>query len=131
MRIFVFSFVISSSKSEEEKRSNKVTEEAVAERLKPPPDQINFQRKVIKISDSAKRRITNELDKIVIKNKKNNVAISEEPSTVKRLCPTVEANGKQDKEPKNSGPSTVAVKLKRNSLDINVSAIRFINTFRF
>lgn len=124
--IFFFSSVALSSKSEEERRKpSKLAEEKVSERLKPPPDQINFQRKVIRLSDSAKKRINSELDKIVIKNKQTNKemtndAISkDESSDPKRLCTSVETNGKQDVVTKNSVVSTTAVKLKRNSLDIN------------
>ncbi|XP_014270492.1 ashwin [Halyomorpha halys] len=113
-----------SSKSDEERKPNKLAEEKVSERLKPPPDQINFQRKVIRLSDSAKKRINNELDKIVIKNKQakemNNVAISKEDSSdAKRLCTNAEVNGKQDIVIKNNIVPTTAVKLKRNSLDNN------------
>ncbi|CAH1388752.1 unnamed protein product [Nezara viridula] len=119
------SVAVPSKSDEESKKSSKLAEDKVSERLKPPPDQINFQRKVIRLSDSAKKRINIELDKIVIKNKQNskettNIAISkDESSNPKRLCTSAEVNGKKDIDTKNSVVSTTAVKLKRNSLDIN------------
>lgn len=110
----------SSSKTEPVRKLSRLTDEKLSpqERLKPPPDLINYKRKVIKLSDSSNSKTRADLDKIVIKAKEKSEPIAQIQSHNSRPNETPEINGKKISDPKAQTVSTNAVKLKRDSVAI-------------